>query len=92
MKTIITLGLFVCCTIISYGQKSGVKGQLYWLPQKESTAQQNVPYSGLPLEIFVHQLTSTAEVDTEEGVIKKIYTPLVTRFFCKWNGSFKVKL
>jgi hypothetical protein len=76
------------------GQKTGIKGQLYLLPPNlnHQPQRQNIPYDGLPLEIFVHELTSPAEVDFEDGEIKKIYTPVVSRTLSKWNGSFKTKL
>lgn len=79
---------------ISAQQLGTLKGQLYWVPPSDnySPEKQNIPYNGIPLEIFVHQITTEAEVDYEEGQIHKIYTPVVARFFCKWNGSFKVKL
>lgn len=73
-------------------QQFTVEGQLYWSTPESVMASQLLPYSGVPLEIFVHELTSTAEVDIENGVITKIYTPVKDRFFCKSNGTFKVKL
>lgn len=78
----------------SQSQKTGVKGQLYLIAPETNYKPrgQNIPYDGVPLEIFIHELTSTAEVDIEDGTIKKIYTPVVSRIFSKWNGSFKAKL
>lgn len=75
-----------------HAQRYGIKGQLYWSTPESASTSQTVPYSGIPLEIFVHELTSTAEVDLVDGVITKIYTPVVSRFFCKWDGSFRSKL
>ncbi|MCB0493011.1 MAG: hypothetical protein KDC93_11405 [Cyclobacteriaceae bacterium] len=73
-------------------QRYGIKGQLYWSTSESSNTSQTVAYNGIPLEVFVHELTSTAEVDIVDGVITKIYTPVAERFFCKWDGSFKSKL
>ena len=47
---------------------------------------------GYQLEIYVHELTSPKEVDLENGIIKKVYSRLITRKFSKWDGSFKLKL
>lgn len=71
-----------------------LKGQINWSPPDSNfTAEKgNIPYSGIPLEIYVHQITHKAEVDLENGLIHKIYTPMVGRFFCKWNGTFKARL
>ncbi len=54
--------------------------------------EQNIPYQGIPLEIYVHQLTTEAEVDYANGKITRIHTPVAARFFCKSNGTFKVRL
>lgn len=54
--------------------------------------EQNIPYQGVPLEIYIHQLTTEAEVDYSNGNITKIYTPVVTRLFSKPNGTFKTRL
>lgn len=75
-----------------HAQRFGLKGQLYWSTPESINSSQVVTYNGIPLEIFVHELTSTAEVDLTDGVITKIYTPVVSRFFCKWDGTFKTKL
>lgn len=84
---------FLSISFVS-AQRSGIKGKLYWMsPDKAfKTEEQNIPYQGLPLEIFVHELTTEAEVDFEDAVISKIYTPIVSRFWCKSNGTFKTKL
>ncbi|HOO10296.1 MAG TPA: hypothetical protein PKW06_10185 [Cyclobacteriaceae bacterium] len=73
-------------------QRYGIKGQLYWATPESSGTRETVTYSGVPLEIYVHGLTSVAEVDIVDGAISKIYTPVVDRFFCKWDGSFKARL
>ncbi|GAB1445822.1 hypothetical protein MASR2M41_15500 [Flammeovirgaceae bacterium] len=73
-------------------QRYGIKGQLYWSTPESANKSQTVKYSGIPLEVYVHALTSPAEVDVVDGFISKIYTPVVDRFFCKWDGSFKSKL
>ena len=77
-----------------HAQRSGIKGQLYWMspnPDYKPT-EQNIPYQGLPLEIYVHQLTTEAAVDYSNEKITKIYTPVVARFFTKSNGTFKTRL
>jgi len=90
--------IFLCASISlqvqSQTQQGAVKGQLYLIaPETNFSHQgQHIPYNGVPLEIFIHELTSPAEVDIEDGIIKKIYTPVVTRIFSKWNGGFKAKL
>lgn len=53
---------------------------------------QNIPYHGIPLEVYVHQLTTEAEVDYANGKVNKIHTQVTARFFCKSNGSFKTRL
>lgn len=95
MKKVILILFALSAGQLLIAQKLGaIKGQLYWQPPETnySPDRQNIPYNGIPLEIFVHQITTEAEVDFEDGKIHKIYTPVVARFFCKWNGSFKVKL
>lgn len=86
-KHISVLFLVAFCTA-AFAQRSGISGQIYWITPEANTVQ-SIPYNGLPLEIFVHELTSMAEVDTINNAISKIYTPVVSRFFCKRNGSFK---
>ncbi|MEQ8363500.1 MAG: hypothetical protein RH948_11565 [Cyclobacteriaceae bacterium] len=92
MKKIATLAF--CLAVLSnvQAQRYGIKGQLYWSTSESVSTSQTVTYNGIPLEIFVHELTSTAEVDMLDGVITKIYTPVADRFFCKWDGSFKSRL
>ena len=84
---------FISVSFVS-AQRSGIKGKLYWMPPDKTfkTEEQNIPYQGLPLEIFVYELTTEAEVDFDDGVISKIYTPSVSRFWCKSNGTFKNRL
>ncbi|MEQ9415631.1 MAG: hypothetical protein RIF39_17470 [Cyclobacteriaceae bacterium] len=92
MKKIATLAF--CLAVLSnvQAQRYGIKGQLYWSTSESVRTSQTVTYNGIPLEIFVHELTSSAEVDMLDGVITKIYTPVADRFFCKWDGSFKSRL
>ncbi|HNP94075.1 MAG TPA: hypothetical protein PKJ63_00555 [Cyclobacteriaceae bacterium] len=94
MKYHLFLILFLTICIPTFSQKTGVAGQLYWnQPVSNSDhLDRTIPYSGIPLEIFIHELTTMAEVDLDDDKISKIYTPLVKRVFAKWNGSFKVKL
>jgi len=92
MIKIITIIFTLVFTSNIYAQRYGIKGQLYWSTPESANSSQTVSYNGIPLEIFVHELTSTAEVDLIDGVITKIYTPVVSRFFCKWDGAFKAKL
>ncbi|MEZ4973978.1 MAG: hypothetical protein R2820_11755 [Cyclobacteriaceae bacterium] len=94
MKYNLFLISIITLSIPSFAQKTGVAGQLYW-NQPESNSDhldKTIPYSGIPLEIFVHELTTLAEVDLDDNKISKIYTPLVKREFAKWNGAFKIKL
>lgn len=92
MKKMITLAFWLISLSHLQAQRFGIKGQLYWSTPESIKASQTVAYNGIPLEVFVHELTSTAEVDIVDGIITKIYTPVVDRFFCKWDGSFKSKL
>lgn len=95
MKNVIFILFVLTAGYETSAQRLGtLKGQLYWVPPDSnySPEKQNIPYNAKPLEIFVHQITSEAEVDFEDGLIHKIYTPIVARFFCKWNGSFKTRL
>lgn len=73
-------------------QQFTIKGQLYLSTPKSSKSSQSISYNGIPLEVYVHEITSTAEVDIVDGIITKIYTPVVDRFFSKWDGSFKTRL
>ncbi|MEP2667845.1 MAG: hypothetical protein ABJH04_02560 [Cyclobacteriaceae bacterium] len=59
---------------------------------ESSRSSQSISYNGIPLEVYVHEITSTAEVDIVDGIITKIYTPVADRFFSKWDGSFKTRL
>jgi len=90
-KTVLAFLCWSCC-VSAFAQKINLKGQLYWVAPESNPTQQTIEYNGLPLEIFVHPITSLAEVDVSESVITKIYTPVISRFFSKWNGSFKTKL
>ncbi len=93
MKTIVLILIGSALSLSSLAQKTGVRGQLYlFVPDSGLKKEILIPYEGIPLEIFIHKATTLAEVDFKDGIISKIYTPLVSRFFCKWNGSFKVKL
>ncbi|MFZ1808588.1 MAG: hypothetical protein WAU36_15250 [Cyclobacteriaceae bacterium] len=92
MKKVITIALCLVSLSDLQAQRYGIKGQLFWSTSESASTSQTVEYIGIPLEIFVHELTSTAEVDIVDGVITKIYTPVADRFFCKWDGSFKSKL
>lgn len=92
MKKMVTFAFCLISLSHLQAQRFGIKGQLYWSTPESIKASQSVAYNGIPLEVFVHELTSTAEVDIVDGIITKIYTPVVGRFFCKWDGSFKSKL
>lgn len=90
----IPIFVLVCSSSLATAQNSRIEGQLYWhAPDANGAAAGQInSYSGIPLEIFVHTLTSAAEIDTEDGVITKIYTPVIKRAFSKWNGTFRIKL
>ncbi len=92
MKKITTIIFSLVFISNLHAQRYGIKGQLYWSTPESANTSQTVKYSGIPLEVYIHTLTSTAEVDVVDGVISKIYTPVVDRLFCKWDGSFKSKL
>ncbi len=94
LKTSYAILVCALCSLSAIAQKTGVKGQLYWLAPETNYKPnaQTIPYNGVPLEIFIHELTSKAEVDIENNGIKKIYTPAVARIFSDWDGSFKAKL
>lgn len=88
------LFIFTLLPLLSFSQKSRVEGKLYLLPSDNNSSNNEgaTPYSGLPLEIFVHAPTTNAELDEDETAITRIYTPLIARVFSKWDGTFKVKL
>lgn len=73
-------------------QRKSISGQLYWHSPQATEMGHAAIYNGVPLEIFIHARTTLAEVDSEDGIINKIYTPVISRFFCDRNGSFKTKL
>ena len=94
MKSLLSILICLASFTTLHAQRSGIKGQLYWMsPDPDfKPAEQNIPYQGVPLEIYVHQLTTAAEVDYSNGKITKIYTPVVTRLFSKPHGTFKTRL
>ncbi|HEY5689859.1 MAG TPA: hypothetical protein VIS49_00255 [Cyclobacteriaceae bacterium] len=94
MKFLLSILLCITSLSASQAQRSGIRGQLYWMsPDPDfKPSGQNIPYQGVPLEIYVHQLTTEAEVDLSNGKINKVYTPVVTRLFSKSNGTFKTHL
>ncbi len=72
-------------------QRSVIQGQLYWLPT-EANFQQNIPYQGVPLEIFVYELTSPQDVESAGNTIKRINSRLVQQAFSRPDGAFKIKV
>lgn len=94
MTRSVPIFLLICFSSNALAQSSRIEGQLYWHAPDDSGAsiEQTNSYSGIPLEIFVHPLTSAAEIETEDGVITKIYTPVIKRAFSKWNGTFRIRL
>lgn len=68
-----------------------IQGQLYWLPT-QSNFQENIPYQGVPLEIFVYELTTAEDVEREGDAIKRINSRLVQQGFCRPDGAFKIKV
>ena len=76
---------------VAEAQRSYVEGQLYWLPTQDNF-QQNIPYQGVPLEIFIYELTSPEEVEVEGNNIKKINSRLVQHSFSRPDGAFKIKV
>lgn len=92
LKKIFPLLFLVTLPGFASAQKTGISGQLYWHTSQASEMGHTVNYNGVPLEIFIHTLTTMAEVDVRNGIINKIYTPIISRFFCNRNGSFKTKI
>lgn len=78
-------------SIAAIAQRSNIQGQLYWLPT-EANFQQNIPYQGVPLEIFVYELTTAEDVVWEDNIIKKINSRLVQQAFSRPDGAFKLKV
>jgi len=74
----------------SSAQRSGIKGQVYLISSNENSTP--AAYQGVPLELFVYPIISSAEVDMEDDAITKIYSQPIERTFSDWNGSFKIKL
>lgn len=92
LKKIVQFLFLVTLPGFTAAQKTSISGQLYWHAAQVSELGNTAIYNGVPLEIFIHALTTMAEVDVKDGIINKIYTPVISRFFCKRNGSFKTKI
>lgn len=92
LKKIFPFFFLVTLPGFAAAQKTSISGQLYWHSPQASDVGHTAIYNGVPLEIFIHALTTMAEVDVKDGIINKIYTPVISRFFCKRNGSFKTKI
>lgn len=93
LKSISLLILIFLSSFAALAQRSRIEGKLYWLaPSPYSASASVVAYSGIPLEIFIYELTTAAEIDYEDGLISKVHSALVHRSFTRWDGSFKIKL
>lgn len=79
--------------LVTFAQRQGVKGQLYWVTgnQMPGPDRDQVPRQGIAREIYVFELTNRSDVEEEDGFYK-VHTRLVKRVFSKPNGTFTIRL
>lgn len=75
-------------------QQQSIKGQLYRTPDQAASSafKSNVTYKDKPVEVIVFEQVGQDEVLYKNGHIQKIGGHEVARAFCKWDGSFKIKV
>ena len=75
-------------------QKQGIRGQVLWFSgnQMPGPGRELAPELGIKREIHIYELTTMEDVRQEETFFSDIQTRLVTTFFSKDNGRFKVRL
>lgn len=77
-----------------YGQRQGIRGEIFWLGGNQMPGPGRVvaPKLGIQREIFIHKVTTVDKENQVGPFFTQVKTELVTKATSKADGSFKVKL
>jgi hypothetical protein len=92
-RTIILLFL-VLSALGSYGQKQGLKGQVFWVSGNQMPGPDAVlsPNQGAVREILIYEITNVSDATQVGPFFRDIKTKLIATTQSKPDGSFKIKL
>src|SRR6185295_918282 len=86
--------LFLLCTLTSFSQKQGLRGQVFWVSGNQMPGPESIlsPNQGAIREVLIYELTSFQDVTQVGPFFRDIKTKIVATIQSKPDGTFKIKL